>query len=58
MAMRYPQGVDVVAAVVVTTAAFAYAPRKNRTVLQVAASVAILAIAIVAVIIRTHQLTS
>jgi membrane associated rhomboid family serine protease len=40
------------------TAAYVYAPRKNRTALQIAASVAILAIAIVAVIIRSHQLTS
>jgi membrane associated rhomboid family serine protease len=38
------------------TAAYVYAPRKNRTVLQVAATVVILAVAIVAVMLRTHQL--
>jgi membrane associated rhomboid family serine protease len=38
------------------TAAYVYAPRKNRTVLQIAATVAVLAVAIVAVAIRTHQL--
>jgi membrane associated rhomboid family serine protease len=41
-----------------TTVAFAYAPRKNRTVIQVAAAVAILAILIVLVIVRSHDLTS
>jgi len=40
---------------VLATAAYVYAPRKNRTALQVAA---IVAVAVVAVIIRTHQLTS
>ena len=40
------------------TAVYAYAPRKNRTVIQVAATVAIVALIIVAVGIRTHQLTS
>jgi membrane associated rhomboid family serine protease len=39
------------------TAAYAYAPRKNRTALQIAATVAVVAVAIVAVVIRTHQLT-
>jgi membrane associated rhomboid family serine protease len=39
-------------------AAFAYAPRKNRTALQVAACVAVLAILVVATVLRTHQLTS
>jgi membrane associated rhomboid family serine protease len=38
------------------TAAFAYAPRKNRTLVQVAASVAVLAILIVATMLRSHQL--
>jgi len=42
---------------VLATAAYVYAPRKNRTALQVAATVAIVAVAVVAVIIRTHQLT-
>jgi membrane associated rhomboid family serine protease len=41
-----------------TTAAFAYAPRKHRTVIQVAAAVAILAIMVVLVIFRSHELTS
>jgi len=40
------------------TAVYAYAPRKNRTVIQVAATVAIVALIAVAVAIRTHQLTS
>jgi membrane associated rhomboid family serine protease len=43
---------------VLTTAAFAYAPRKNRTAVQVAAAVAILAVLVVLVIFRSHQLTS
>jgi len=41
-----------------TTAAFAYAPRKNRTLVQVAAAVAVLAILVVLVIVRSHDLTS
>ena len=40
------------------TAAFAYAPRKNRTAIQVAAAVAILAVLVLLVIFRSHQLTS
>jgi len=40
------------------TAAYAYAPRTNRTLIQVAATVALLAVAIVAIVLRTHQLTS
>jgi membrane associated rhomboid family serine protease len=43
---------------VVTTVAFAYAPRRNRTVIQVAAAIAVLAIMVVLVIVRSHQLTS
>jgi membrane associated rhomboid family serine protease len=43
---------------VVTTAAFAYAPRKHRTAIQVAAAVAVLAILLVLVIFRSHELTS
>jgi len=39
-------------------AAFAYAPRKNRTAIQVAAAIAVLAILVVATILRSHQLTS
>jgi membrane associated rhomboid family serine protease len=42
---------------VVLTAAYAYAPRKNRTALQVLATVALVALLAVAVIIRTGQLT-
>jgi membrane associated rhomboid family serine protease len=41
---------------VVTTAAFAYAPRKNRTLIQAAAAVAVLAILVVLVILRSHAL--
>jgi len=43
---------------VLTTAAFAYAPRKNRTAIQVAAAAVILAVLVVLVIVRNHQLTS
>jgi membrane associated rhomboid family serine protease len=43
---------------VLTTAAFAYAPRKNRVAVQVAAAVAVLAILVVLVIFRSHELTS
>lgn len=43
---------------VVTTLAFAYAPRKNQAVVQVAAAVAVLAILVVIVIFRSHELTS
>ncbi len=42
----------------VTTAAFAYAPRKNRTVIQVGAAVAVFVILVVLVVIRNHQLSS
>jgi len=38
-------------------AAYIYAPRKNRALLQGAATVLVLGLAIVAVILRTHQLT-
>jgi membrane associated rhomboid family serine protease len=41
-----------------TTVAFAYAPRKNRTALQVAAVVAVLAVLVLLVIFRSHDLTS
>jgi len=41
-----------------TTAAFAYAPRKNRTLVQVAAAVGMLAILVALVIFRSHDLTS
>ena len=39
------------------TAAYAYAPRKQRTVIQVGATVVVLAVLVVAVLIRTSQLT-
>ncbi len=42
---------------VVLTAAYVYAPRKNRTALQVLATVAILVLLAVAVVIRNGQLT-
>jgi membrane associated rhomboid family serine protease len=42
----------------ITTAAFAYAPRKNKTAVQVAAAVAVLAALVVLVIFRSHELTS
>jgi membrane associated rhomboid family serine protease len=38
------------------TAAFAYAPKKNRTAIQVAATVAIVAVFVVAVLVRNHML--
>jgi len=41
-----------------TTFAFAYAPRRYRTLVQVAAAVAILAVLVLLVIYRSHQLTS
>jgi membrane associated rhomboid family serine protease len=40
------------------TVAYAYAPRKNRFAIQLAASVVVLAILAVVVVTRTHQLTS
>jgi membrane associated rhomboid family serine protease len=42
----------------VTTAAFAYAPRKHRTLIQAAAAVAVLAVLVALVIFRSHNLTS
>jgi membrane associated rhomboid family serine protease len=39
------------------TAAYVYAPRKNQTAVQVAATVVVLGLAVVAVLIRSHQLT-
>jgi membrane associated rhomboid family serine protease len=38
------------------TAAYAYAPRNNRTAIQVAATLAMIAIFVVAVLIRNHEL--
>jgi membrane associated rhomboid family serine protease len=38
------------------TAAYAYAPPKNKILVQVGATVLIVALAVVAVLIRTHQL--
>jgi membrane associated rhomboid family serine protease len=43
---------------VLTTAAFVYAPRRNRTAIQVGAVIAILAVMVVLVIFRAHDLTS
>jgi hypothetical protein len=40
------------------TAAFAYAPRKNRVVFQATAAVAVLVILIVIVVLRTNHLTA
>jgi membrane associated rhomboid family serine protease len=40
------------------TAAYAYAPRQNRVAVQVAATVAVVALIAVAVVIRNGQLTS
>ncbi len=40
------------------TAAYAYAPRKNRAVIQVAATVGIVALIAIAIVIRNTQLTS
>ena len=37
------------------TAAYAYAPRKNRTLFQVGATVLVIAVMVVAVLIRNHQ---
>jgi membrane associated rhomboid family serine protease len=42
----------------VTTAAFAYAPRKNRTAFQAGAALLILVIIIVIAVLRAHHLTS
>jgi membrane associated rhomboid family serine protease len=43
---------------VLTTFAFAYAPRRNRTLVQVAAALVILAVLVLLVVYRSHQLTS
>ena len=40
------------------TAAYAYAPRKNRVVVQVAATVVVVALIVVAIVARNSQLTS
>jgi membrane associated rhomboid family serine protease len=40
------------------TAAYAYAPRKNRAVLQVLATIVIAALIVVAIVIRNGQLAS
>ena len=40
------------------TTAYAYAPRKNRTIIQVAATVLVVALIVVAVLVRNGQLTS
>jgi membrane associated rhomboid family serine protease len=41
-----------------TTAAFAYAPRRHRTAVQIGAALAILAVLVVIVVLRSHYLTS
>jgi hypothetical protein len=38
------------------TAAYAYAPRKNRTLFQVGVTVLVIAVMVVAVIVRNHQI--
>jgi membrane associated rhomboid family serine protease len=38
------------------TAAYAYAPRNHRTLVQVGATVAVVAVLVVAVLTRNHQL--
>ena len=38
------------------TAAYAYAPRKNRTLFQVGATVLVIGVMVVAVLIRNHQI--
>jgi membrane associated rhomboid family serine protease len=40
----------------VLTAAYAYAPRKNRALIQVAATIAVLAILALGLVVRDHQL--
>jgi len=40
------------------TAAYVYAPRKNRTAIQVAATVAVVALMAIAIVVRNGQLTS
>ena len=40
------------------TAAYAYAPRKNRAAVQAAATVAVVALIAVAIVVRNGQLTS
>jgi hypothetical protein len=42
----------------VTTVAFAYAPRKNRTLFQAGAALLILVVLIVIAVLRAHHLTS
>jgi membrane associated rhomboid family serine protease len=41
-----------------TTAAFAYAPRRHRTAFQVAAALAILAVLVLLIVLHSHNLTS
>jgi membrane associated rhomboid family serine protease len=41
----------------VLTAAYAYAPRKNRTALQVLATVAVVVLLVIAIAVRSGQLT-
>ena len=41
----------------VITAAYAYAPRKHRTLIQAAATLIVLALLVIAVVVRTGQLS-
>jgi hypothetical protein len=41
----------------VVTAAYAYAPRKHRALLQAAATVIVLAVLVIAAVVRHGQLT-
>ena len=41
----------------VITAAYAYAPRKHRTLIQAAATVIVLAVLVIAIVIRIGQLS-
>jgi membrane associated rhomboid family serine protease len=41
---------------VLITVAYAYAPRKNQALVQITATVLVIAVAVVAVLLRTHQL--
>jgi len=40
------------------TAAFAYAPRKNRALIQIGATVVVAAVLVVVIVTRNHDLTS
>jgi len=40
------------------TAAYAYAPRENRVLIQVGATVAVVGVLILAVVVRDHQIAA